>query len=244
MPIVPLRTPPVRKRQPKSPSSGRTRTWIRLAAALLFLGLVAAAWQWTPLKSLIDPPKISAWIEPHRHAWYALPLVAAAFVALGLVMFPVLMMILATGLAFGPWLGSLYAAAGCLASASVGFAIGRRAGMRRVERIAGPRVRKLSRTLERNGTLAVFVMRKVPAPYMLANIIVGASPVTYRDFLLGTALGMGPMIIALAGFGYQLSRVVKEPTVGGIAAAVAFLTAPLGLALLINRLLKGRSGPA
>ena len=49
------------------------------------------------------------------------------------------------------------------------------------------------------------------------------------------------MIIALAGFGYQLSRVVKEPTVGGIAAALAFLTVPLGLALLINRFLKRRS---
>lgn len=242
MPIVPMRTPPARKHEEKKkPPSGRKWIWIRIASVLVFLGLVAAAWQWTPLKTLVDLPRISAWIEPHRHAWYALPMVAAVFVALGLVMFPVLMMILATGVAFGPWLGSLYAAAGCLASASVGFAIGRGAGMQRVERVAGPKVRKLSRTLARNGTLAVYLMRKVPVPYMLANIVVGASPVRYRDFMLGTALGMGPMIIALAGFGYQLSRIVKEPTVGGIATAVAFLAIPLSLALLINHFLKRRS---
>jgi uncharacterized membrane protein YdjX (TVP38/TMEM64 family) len=155
-------------------------------------------------------------------------------------MFPVLLMTLATGIAFGPWLGPPYALVGCLASASVGFAIGRKAGLDRVERVAGPRLRKLTRTLERNGTLAVFVMRKIPAPYMLANIMVGATSVRYRDFVLGTVLGMGPMILALAGFGYQLSLVVKEPTVGRIATAAAFLTVPISLALFLNRLLKRR----
>jgi len=214
--------------------------WIRIGSVVVFLGLLAAAWQWTPLKSLIDLPRLAEWIEPHRHAWYSLPLIFAAYVVLGLFMVPVLMMILATGIAFGPWLGSIYALAGCLASASVGFVIGRKAGLRRVERLAGPRVRRLSRTLERNGTLAVFVMRKVPAPYMVTNIIVGASPVRFRDFFLGTILGMGPMILALAGFGYQLSRIVKEPTPGKIATAAAFLIVPLGLAILLNRVLKRR----
>jgi len=214
--------------------------WIRIGSVVVFLGLLAAAWQWTPLKSLVDLPRLADWIEPHRHVWYALPLVAAAYAVLGLFMVPVLMMILATGIAFGPWLGSIYALAGCLASASVGFFIGRRAGLRRVERLIGPRVRRLSRTLERNGTLAVFVMRKVPAPYMITNLIVGASPVRFRDFVLGTILGMGPMILALAGFGYQLSRIVKEPTPGKIATAVAFLIVPLGLAILLNHLLKRR----
>ena len=242
MPILPLRTAPVRERRKKSSQPGRSRPWIRIGAVVLFLALLGAAWQWTPLKDLVDLQRLAAWIEPHRNAWYVLPMISIAFIALGLVMFPVLVLILATGVAFGPWLGSLYAAAGCLASASVGFAIGRRAGLARLERVAGPRVRKLSQKLGRNGTLAVFLMRKIPAPYMLSNIIVGASPVRYRDFILGTVLGMGPMIVALAGFGYQLTRVVKDPTPGSIAIAVAFLTVPISLALLINHFLKQRSG--
>jgi len=239
MPTAPVRTPPVRNRR-RSPKQGRAGLWIRIAAVVVFLALLAAAWQWTPLKSLLDLPRIAAGIEPHRHAWYALPLVAAAFVALGLLMVSVLLMIVVTGVAFGPWLGTLYAAVGCLASASVGFAIGRWAGLGRLEHLGGPRVRRLVETLERNGTLAVFVVRKVPAPYMLTNIVVGASPVNYRDFLIGTALGMGPMIVALAAFGYQLSEVVKEPTAAGIATAVALLVVPLLPALFINRLLKRR----
>jgi phospholipase D1/2 len=239
MPIVPPPTTSVRRRR-RAATSGRAYTWIRIASVLVFLALLAAAWKWTPLKSLVDLPRIVAWSEPYRDAWYALPLVMAAFVLLGLVMVPVLLMILATGIAFGPWLGSLYAMAGCLASASVGFVLGRWAGPRRVERIAGPRVQRLSESIKRNGTLAVYLVRKIPAPYTLANVMVGATGVPYRDFVLGTTLGMMPMVVALAGFGYQLSRIAKEPTPAGIAAAVAFLAVPLSLALLLNHLLKKR----
>ena len=68
---------------------------------------------------------------------------------------------------------------------------------------ASPRI---SRALQRNGTLAVFFVRKVPAPFTLSNIVVGASSVGYRDFIVGTLLGMGAFVIALAGFGYQLTQ--------------------------------------
>jgi uncharacterized membrane protein YdjX (TVP38/TMEM64 family) len=202
--------------------------------------LLAAAWQWTPVRDLLDLQRLSAWLEPYRHAWYALPLIVAAYVIGGLLMISVLLLILATGLAFGPWLGSLYALAGCFASAAVGFAIGRRAGIRRVEKLAGSRVQRIQRNLKRNGTLAVFVIRKVPAPYMLANIVMGASTIPFRDYLLGTLLGMGPMIIALAGFGYQLTQAFDDPSPRTIAIAAAFLLVPLALAWGLNRVLKRR----
>jgi len=54
---------------------------------------------------------VSAWLEPYRHAWYALPVVMLVFVVLALV--PVVLLIAATGVVFGPILGPLYAMAGC-----------------------------------------------------------------------------------------------------------------------------------
>ena len=152
--------------------------WLRLVAALLICGLCIAAWQWIPLPAM-DPDEVSSWVEPHRRAWYALPLVMLAFIALGL--FPVLLLITATGIAFGPVLGPIYAMAGCLASASMGFAIGRWLGMPRVERLGGERITAVARALNRNGTLAVFFVRKVPAPFTLVNIVIGASTVRYVD---------------------------------------------------------------
>ena len=148
--------------------------WPRASVLIVIGGLMLAAWKWIPFATL-DLHDISAWLEPHRHAWYALPMVMIGFVVLAVV--PVVLLIAATGLAFGPILGPLYAMAGCLASASVGFAIGRWMGQRRVERLGGKRIASVSRALRRNGTLAVFFVRKVPAPFTLSNIVVGASSV-------------------------------------------------------------------
>jgi phospholipase D1/2 len=220
--------------------SDRKATWIRILGVFLFFGLLAAAWQWTPLKGLLDLQRVADWVEPHRTAWYAPPAVVAAFVVLGVLMVPVLFLITATGIAFGPWLGPIYALAGALTSASVGFAFGRWAGRRRIEQVGGPKIGNISRKIEANGTLAVYVIRKIPMPFLFSNLVIGASRVRFRDFLLGSTLGLGPVVIALAGFGYHLIRSVEDPTPGKIGLAAAFLAVPLGLAWTLNRVLRHR----
>jgi uncharacterized membrane protein YdjX (TVP38/TMEM64 family) len=209
----------------------RTRL-VRVATVLCVCSLVVALLIWVP-KPEWDLDTISDWMAPHRHAWYALPMVMAAFS--GLALLPVLLLIAATGVAFGPVLGPIYAMAGCLASGSLGFAIGRGLGRRRVERLGGERAVRITRALKRNGTLAVYLLRKVPAPYLLANIVAGASTVRYRDFVVGTLLGMAGLVIALAGFGYQLTMVVRSPSPGTVATALLIVSVPLTLAWLINR---------
>ena len=211
---------------------GRRVAWLSVAA-----GLLLAAWLWTP-ETAVALQQFSNWLAPHRHAWYALPIVVVAFVVLGLVLVPVMLLIAATGLVFGPLLGPLYALAGCLASASTGFAIGRWMGERRVERLGGDRITRITRALRRNGTLAVFLLRKVPAPFTLTNIVVGASTVRYQDFILGTVLGMAPIIVALAGFGYQLTELWRHPSPRTLAMAILFVGVPLTLAWLINRAIR------
>jgi len=212
--------------------------WVRVVALLIVCGLIAALWSWLP-NTEWDIQAISAWMAPHRRVWYALPLVVVAFV--GLTPVPVVLLIAATGIAFGPVLGPIYAMAGCLASGSVGFGIGRWMGQRRVEALGGERVARVGRTLKRNGTLAVFFLRKIPFPFVLANIIVGASTVSYRDFLLGTVLGMAGLVIGLAGFGYQLTMVIRSPSPATVAGAILIVSIPLTLAWLINRSLRARS---
>jgi phospholipase D1/2 len=209
--------------------------WIRAAALVLICGLCLAVWKWMPIESL-TPDEVAALIEPHRHAWYALPMVMLAFMALGL--FPVLLLITLTGIAFGPVLGPIYAMGGCLASASMGFAIGRWMGLSRVTRLGGERVVRVTSALNRNGTLAVFFVRKVPAPFILVNIVIGASTVRYSDFILGTLLGMGAIVIALAGFGYQLAQALRDPSPATVAAALLFVGVPLTLAWFVNRTLR------
>jgi len=154
---------------------------------------------------------------------------------------PVMLLIAATGIAFGPLLGPIYAMAGCLASGSVGFGIGRWLGQHRIEQLGGERVVRVTNTLRRNGTLAVFFLRKIPFPFTLANIIVGASTVTYRDFVVGTLLGMTGLVIGLAGFGYQLTMALRSPSPATVVGAILIVSIPLTLAWLINRSLRPRS---
>ena len=211
---------------------------IRVATVLIVCAGVAVVWSQLPTATW-DLDAISAWMAPHRHVWYGLPVVVFAFVALAPV--PVMLLIAATGIAFGPLLGPIYAMAGCLASGSVGFGIGRWLGQHRVEQLGGERVVRVTNTLRRNGTLAVFFLRKIPFPFTLANIIVGASTVTYRDFVVGTLLGMAGIVIGLAGFGYQLTMVLRSPSPATIVGAILLVSIPLTLAWLINRTLRPRS---
>jgi uncharacterized membrane protein YdjX (TVP38/TMEM64 family) len=114
-------------------------------------------------------------------------------------------------------------------------------GLRRVEELGGERVVRVTRTLRRNGTLAVFFLRKIPLPFTLANVIAGASTVAFRDFLVGTLLGMAGLVIGLAGFGYQLTMVFRSPSPATIVGAILLVSIPLTLAWLINRTLRLRS---
>lgn len=214
--------------------------WLRISALVLLCIAGLVIWRWMPAMPL-ELEDLSTWLQPHRHAWYALPMVMTVFVALAVV--PVVLLIAATGVAFGPILGPLYAMAGCLASGTLGFAIGRRLGQHRVEELGGARVATVSRVLRRNGTLAVFLVRKVPVPFMLTNIVVGASSVRYRDFVIGTTLGMGGFVIALAGFGYELTKLLQDPSPKTVIAAALFISVPLTLAWTINRHLQ-RERPA
>jgi uncharacterized membrane protein YdjX (TVP38/TMEM64 family) len=111
-------------------------------------------------------------------------------------------------------------------------------GPERVLQIGGRSVTRLSRGLQRNGTLAVFFARKVPAPFTLTNIIVGASSVKYRDFVVGTTLGMGAFVVALAGFGHELTRALHDRSPATLAGAALIVGVPLTIAWLINRALR------
>lgn len=224
--------------------SVRPLVWLRLAVLAAVVALVITAWVALPFRPFSDLSSLADWLSPHRHAWYGLPVVVIAYVLLGFLFVPVLLLITATGIAFGPFLGPVYAMAGCLTSASAGFGVGRWVGRQRIRYFGGERLVRLSQTIERNGTLAVFLIRKIPAPFTLSNIVVGASRVSFRDFLIGTLLGMTAVVIGLAGLGHQLTVAFRNPSWSNVALAAAFVGLPLTLAWYINRQLRRRRSAA
>jgi uncharacterized membrane protein YdjX (TVP38/TMEM64 family) len=216
----------------------RRKLLLRIVGALLLAALVAVAWRWPPLRNLLDLDRMAAWIEPHRRAWYGLPIVLLIFVLLSILMVPVTIPILATALAFGPWLGSLYALIGALTSALLAYALGRRIGPARLERLVSPKIGRLREKLKGSGPLGVFLVRKTPLPSTVVNIALGAFGARFLDFVLGALLGLVPLVLALDVFEGSLARVLQHATPGNIAVAVVFLVIPLVLAIRINRAVK------
>jgi phospholipase D1/2 len=217
-----------------------TWPWV-LAIGLGLLGL-AAAWRYTPLREWADPERIATALEPYRTHVLALPATLLVFVVAELVLFPVLVLIFVCGVVFGPWRGALHALAGSLASALIPFAIGRWLGRDWVERRGGALVARVQQVLEKKGVIAVFLVRKVPAPFTLVNVVCGASAVTWTDFVLGTLLGMGTGVVLITVLGGQLLDLARDPDPGQILLSVALLLAPLGLALIAQRVVNQRRG--
>lgn len=212
-----------------------------MVAIVAVLGGLAAAWKWTDLAEWADPDAVAGFFEPLRSQWYGLPVVIAIFVVAELVLFPVLVLVFVCGVAFGPVLGPIYALAGAVASALPPFFIGRKLGRNRLEELGGDLIRRVADKLDDRGVIAVFLVRKVPAPYSIVNLVCGASPVSLRDFVVGTLLGMGTGVILLTVVGSQLLDLFRDPRPGPIAGAIALLFAPLLIAMLVQRYVNRRA---
>ncbi len=137
------------------------------------------------------------------------------YVVGGVVAFPVTLMIIATVIVFGPWLGLLYALAGSELSAVVVFSAGRLLGRDAVQRLAGSFLNRLSHKLSKAGLLAVITFRIIPvAPFSVINLIAGVSEVRFRDFALGTFIGMLPGVIAIVLLADRISVSLSMPDIG------------------------------
>jgi phosphatidylserine/phosphatidylglycerophosphate/cardiolipin synthase-like enzyme/uncharacterized membrane protein YdjX (TVP38/TMEM64 family) len=198
-----------------------------LVAALV----LAAAWRWTPLSEWLDLQTLKGWGATFRENRYALLLVLTAYLLGGLVMMPVTLLILVTALTFAPVEAFLYALAGSLLSALSTFGLGRLLGRETVRRLAGARLNRLSRWLGRRGLVAVTAVRLFPvAPFTVVNMVAGASHIRFRDFSLGTLLGMAPGVLAITVFERSLEQAVVEPAAGNFLLLGAVLVAVVGLA--------------
>jgi uncharacterized membrane protein YdjX (TVP38/TMEM64 family) len=217
---------------------------IGIALGVVVLGAMALAWRFTPLREWLAFDRLIAFGAALRqHPWAPLG-VALAFIGGGLVAFPLLVLIAATALVFGPMLGPLYALVGALLSAAMTFAIGRKLGRETVRKLAGKRVNDLSRRLARRGLIAVAFVRLLPvAPFSVVNVVAGASHIRWSDFMLGTLIGLLPGIATMTFFVDRAVAAIRHPgtvTFVLLAAAVALI---VGLAFTLRRRLRNR-GPS
>ena len=208
---------------PRTAQRRRARRWALVGG----LGLVAimialvAAWHWTPLQEIAEPRAVARWLRAVGHNTWLPAFVAAAYVAASLVVFPNTVLCLGVIMALGPLEGALYAFAGSMTAAFVGYGLGRRGG-RRVERLRFAGFQRMSEQLRSGGFVQVLALRLLPvAPFTATNILSGAARVRLLPYAAATLVGIAPYILTFALFGRQTRRLLSDPTPHDIAITVA-----------------------
>jgi uncharacterized membrane protein YdjX (TVP38/TMEM64 family) len=127
-------------------------------------------------------------------------------------MFPRWIITMTAVLAFGPWKGFVYAMTGVLIAGIASFIPGRFVGHDTVRRVAGKRLRPVTKFMGQRGLIAVTLVRLVPiAPFPVVNLVMSAMRVKLWHFVLGTFLGMLPGMLATTVLSEQLAAMLEDP---------------------------------
>jgi phosphatidylserine/phosphatidylglycerophosphate/cardiolipin synthase-like enzyme/uncharacterized membrane protein YdjX (TVP38/TMEM64 family) len=218
--------------------AGRKRLIVFLAALVALLAL-AAAWHWTPLQDWFSPQRIAEFIarfsSPGGRALAAVAGVSLASV----LMVPLTFLAVVGGIIFPGWLAFAYVLGGALVASALGFIGGRVVSRDAIERLSGSRLGQLSKQLAKRGTVAVAVLRLVPiAPFAVFNLVAGASHLGFRQFIVGSLLGLAPGLSAITLFSDTLWAAVTQPTWANVAITAAAGLGLMGFALFAKRWLR------
>lgn len=208
-----------------------------VAACLLFAG----SWRWGILHETVNRDFLTSMMEGIR-SWPLAPVTTVAIITiLGAVGVPINLLLIAAILTYGPWTGLVCSLVGAELGALMTFGAGRVLGVRFIRKLAGEKLKKLSRTLAERGLLAMFLVRIVPvAPFVVVNLAAGASHVSWRSFAIGTLLGIIPGMLAVAVLGDRIEAVIYRPSIGTIVLLLLAAAAATGAVVVLRRWLGSR----
>ena len=193
--------------------------------SLALLGLaVLAVNRAVDLGFLLDPERVDIWLRAQGMLG---PFLFMGLLALAVVVSPIpsLPLDIAGGLAFGPWLGTLYASTGALAGSVVSFCIARFVGRELIERFLSGHINFCAHCSDKLLTRAIFISRLVPGvSFDVVSYGAGLTKVSLGKFSVATFVGMLPLTflyvssgaILAIGPGFTL-------TLGALMVALFFL---------------------
>jgi phospholipase D1/2 len=202
------------EREPHPEKETEAPAWGTIATLLAVVLGLTALWKFTPLAHVVNGEAAIAWAKDFGATWWAPLVVILAYTPACFLMFPRPLITLAGVIAFGAWLGFLYALAGIVFSAVVTYYVGRSMRRDHVRKLAGQRLDRMIDVLKKRGLIAMTLLRLVPiAPFAVEGIVAGAVRLKLWHLVVGTAIGMVPGTLAATIFGDQLETAL---TGGGI----------------------------
>ena len=172
--------------------------WLFLAA----VGLVIAFWAYWSIRSggeKFEPMELLGTLRSMADHPLAPLAVLPAFVVGSLVIAPIVGMIALCALLFDPWTASASALAGTIAATIVNHWLGSRFHSALMRKVPDSITDKISSIASSSDIWTLAGLRLVPiAPFTFVNLVVGASGIGLRKFIIGTLIAMTPGILLIS----------------------------------------------
>ena len=175
------------------------RQWIILSVWGFFLTASVVAFWRSGLSAPELPDAIRRWIAPFGRTAPALFILL--FAVRPLVIMPVSVLCLASGLLWGPLWGSLWALLGDNISAWSAFWLARWLGKAWLHQPKNHLLLHVERYLREHSFMAVLILRLIYLPFDLVNFACGLSGMPFRPFAAATFFGVLPSVITFVYFG-------------------------------------------
>ena len=168
---------------------------VALIAAVAILGYVTGV-------TTLTTGELRGWLQDF--SGFAPLVFVCLFFALNTLGMPAPVLAAVGGVTFGVVEGAAVTLAAMWATACAQFLLARRLGGERLRARLGAQLGRVGRILERRGALAVAGGRLLPGPFSELNMAAGLTPLTFRDFAIGTLLGCAPKAAAWSAVGATL----------------------------------------
>lgn len=216
-----------------------SRTLLKGIGLLVVVVLLGVMWHLLQRYDLLTQARLSDLIGIIRQ-WRTAPwmfiAVMATYAGALLVMFPLSLLVVVTGLLFGPIWGLAYATLGTLTSSVVSYWVGHWLGREALMRYGGRHLRGLSGYLSQRGIRTMTVINLLPlAPFTLTNMLAGAFHLKFRDYMIGSTLGIVPGLAAVILLGSQLGALFTAASAKEITLAAVGLASGVGLLIGLRR---------
>jgi uncharacterized membrane protein YdjX (TVP38/TMEM64 family) len=223
------------------PKASKRKPIIWVLTACAIAAALALVWRFTPLAHALQPQHIADRLESiEKLAWAPFAFVGA-YVLGGLVMFPVTVLSAATAIIFPPLKAVAVSFSGIMLSAALLHWLGTRFIKGRLRKSLSGVIERVDQALSDRGIITIATIRMIPlAPFTLVNLAAGAVGVPFRDYMLGTALGLAPGVTVICIFGRQVRAFWHDPNMKTVLVAVTIGIVWIGMSLLLQRWISHR----
>ena len=219
--------------------AGRKRLLL-FGVVILVLFALAGIWQFSEFRQWLSPENLAQQLSSLSGPGHFDSLVIFLLLLFAsLLMVPITLLAVVAGILFDSLSAFIYIFGAAISASALGFISGRLLGKGLIKQFGLQRIEKLSKRLAERGTVAVSLLRLVPiAPFAVFNFVAGASHLRFRQFLLGSIIGLAPGLGGITFFSNTLWAAITNPSWQTMTLAILTGGLLLFIASLIKRWLR------